>query len=229
MFVHWSLSETGADGETDRQIVSRSAVAGHSCGGLCEVVVQHLPQRSRDGAAILISSHLLHLLEEVCSHVLIVKNGQKVIAMVVTKNTAARRSAEDALAAAITAQGAQGVPGYTVASDDIVANEARVRTAIEASGAAGVVVMRPVAKDKAITSTPSVYTGPMYGPYWGGYYGYANPPPQAQAAPAPQVIVISQDGQGRITTAEAPADYSYVKGCHAIANGYHCDGATATP
>ena len=30
-------------------------------------------------------------------------NGQKVIAMVVTKNTAARRSAEDALAAAITA------------------------------------------------------------------------------------------------------------------------------
>ena len=37
-------------------------------------------KRSREGAAILISSHLLHLLEEVCSHVLIVKNGQKVIA-----------------------------------------------------------------------------------------------------------------------------------------------------
>ena len=98
--------------------------------------------------------------------------GQKVIGMVVTKNTAARRSAEDALAAAITAQGGQGVPGYTIASDDIVTNEARVRTAVEASGAAGVVVMRPVAKDKTITSTPSMYTGPMYGPYWGGYYGY---------------------------------------------------------
>ena len=90
--------------------------------------------------------------------------GQKVIGMVVTKNTAARRSAEDALAAAITAQGGQGVPGYTIASDDIVTNEARVRTAVEASGAAGVVVMRPVAKDKTITSTPSMYTGPMYGP-----------------------------------------------------------------
>jgi len=36
-------------------------------------------KRSREGAAILISSHLLHLLEEVCSHVLILKNGQKVI------------------------------------------------------------------------------------------------------------------------------------------------------
>ena len=52
----------------------------------------------------------------------------------------------------------------------------------------------------------------------GGYYGYAYPP-QAQAPPPePQVIVISQDGQGRMKTAETPANYSYVKGCHAIAN-----------
>jgi ABC-2 type transport system ATP-binding protein len=35
-------------------------------------------KRARDGAAIIISSHLLHLLEEVCSHVLILKSGQKV-------------------------------------------------------------------------------------------------------------------------------------------------------
>lgn len=36
-------------------------------------------KRARDGAAVLISSHLLHLLEEICSHVLILKNGRKVI------------------------------------------------------------------------------------------------------------------------------------------------------
>ncbi|HZM03112.1 MAG TPA: ABC transporter ATP-binding protein [Candidatus Saccharimonadales bacterium] len=36
-------------------------------------------KRSKAGAAILISSHLLHLLEEVCSHVLILKNGRKII------------------------------------------------------------------------------------------------------------------------------------------------------
>ena len=36
-------------------------------------------RRAREGAAIMISSHLLHLLEEVCSHVLILKNGRKVI------------------------------------------------------------------------------------------------------------------------------------------------------
>src|SRR5436305_8792061 len=36
-------------------------------------------KRAEAGAAILISSHLLHLLEEVCSHFLILKSGQKVI------------------------------------------------------------------------------------------------------------------------------------------------------
>ena len=36
-------------------------------------------KRAREGAAIIISSHLLHLVEEICSHILILKNGQKVI------------------------------------------------------------------------------------------------------------------------------------------------------
>src|SRR6266704_476400 len=36
-------------------------------------------KRAKDGVAIIISSHLLPLLEEVCSHVLILKNGRKVI------------------------------------------------------------------------------------------------------------------------------------------------------
>ncbi len=36
-------------------------------------------KRARDGAAIILSSHLLHLLEEVCSHVLFLKQGRKII------------------------------------------------------------------------------------------------------------------------------------------------------
>jgi ABC-2 type transport system ATP-binding protein len=32
---------------------------------------------SRDGAAIILSSHLLSLVEEVCTHLLILKNGEK--------------------------------------------------------------------------------------------------------------------------------------------------------
>jgi ABC-2 type transport system ATP-binding protein len=35
-------------------------------------------KRAREGAAIILSSHLLHLLEEVCSHVLILKSGRKI-------------------------------------------------------------------------------------------------------------------------------------------------------
>lgn len=36
-------------------------------------------RRARDGAAIIVSSHLLHLVEEVCSHILILKNGRKIV------------------------------------------------------------------------------------------------------------------------------------------------------
>jgi ABC-2 type transport system ATP-binding protein len=35
-------------------------------------------RRAREGAAIVLSSHLLHLLQEVCTHVLILKKGEKI-------------------------------------------------------------------------------------------------------------------------------------------------------
>jgi ABC-2 type transport system ATP-binding protein len=35
-------------------------------------------KRAREGVTIVLSSHLLHLLEEVCSHVLILKKGEKI-------------------------------------------------------------------------------------------------------------------------------------------------------
>lgn len=36
-------------------------------------------KRAGEGAAIILSSHLLHLVEEICSHVLILKNGKKIV------------------------------------------------------------------------------------------------------------------------------------------------------
>jgi ABC-2 type transport system ATP-binding protein len=36
-------------------------------------------RRAESGAAIIVSSHLLHLVEELCSHILILKNGHKVV------------------------------------------------------------------------------------------------------------------------------------------------------
>jgi hypothetical protein len=97
--------------------------------------------------------------------------GQKVVAVAVSKNAAVRRSAEDTLVAMFNANGAQGVTSYSLLGDD-VADEAKAKAAIEKSGAVAVVVMRPLAKEKEISSTPTMYMGPTYGPYWGGYYGY---------------------------------------------------------
>ena len=36
-------------------------------------------KRAREGAAIIISSHLLHLVEEICTHLLILKRGRKIL------------------------------------------------------------------------------------------------------------------------------------------------------
>ncbi len=36
-------------------------------------------KRAREGSAIIISSHLLHLVEEICSHILILKQGRKIV------------------------------------------------------------------------------------------------------------------------------------------------------
>ena len=36
-------------------------------------------KRAREGAAIIVSSHLMHLVEQICSHILILKQGRKVI------------------------------------------------------------------------------------------------------------------------------------------------------
>jgi hypothetical protein len=64
------------------------------------------------------------------------------------------------------------------------------------------------------------------GDWWPGEYGY-QPVQQIQDPPAqPQVIFIRSDGNGRMQTTEAGPDYSYIEGCHAIPNGYHCDTTT---
>lgn len=98
--------------------------------------------------------------------------GQKVVAVAVSQNTAVRRSAEDALVSVLNANGAQGIPSYSLIGDDAVKDEAKAKAAVDKSGAVAVVVMRPVSKEKEISSTPNMYMGPMYGGYWGGYYGY---------------------------------------------------------
>jgi hypothetical protein len=105
--------------------------------------------------------------------------GDKVVAMVVADSTGLRRSGEANLADELDKRGLQGVPAYSLLADADVKDEAKARAAIEASGAVGVILMRPMGKEQKISSTPSMYYGasyygaPHYGGMWGGgYYGY---------------------------------------------------------
>lgn len=52
-------------------------------------------KRARDGATIVLSSHLLHLLEEVCTHVLILKQGEKIADGTITEVVARFSNGED--------------------------------------------------------------------------------------------------------------------------------------
>ena len=73
--------------------------------------------------------------------------------------------------------------------------------------------------------------GAIWPGWWGGGWGdwgsggYSYPPQQTTPVPdPPQIVVIHSDGNGKMTTAEAnQGEVTLVPGCHAIANGYHCD------
>jgi hypothetical protein len=68
-------------------------------------------------------------------------------------------------------------------------------------------------------------------PYWPSIDATPEQSFSERSGPAPSVVVISgspRDAPQRVAP-ETPADYSYVAGCHAIPNGYHCDAPHNAP
>lgn len=100
------------------------------------------------------------------------KAGDKVIALVIAQSESLRRAGEANLADELTKRGMVGVPAYTLIPASDIQDEGKARIAIDASDAVGVVVMRPMGKEKEISSTPGYYGSPHYGGFYGGYYGY---------------------------------------------------------
>jgi hypothetical protein len=99
--------------------------------------------------------------------------GRKVAAVFISKNATFRRRAEDALAREISARGAQGMPAYTVLSDDEVKDQAVAREKFEKLGFSGAVVMRVVGSETQYTYEPGiVWSRPHYHHFWGGYWGW---------------------------------------------------------
>jgi hypothetical protein len=99
--------------------------------------------------------------------------GEKVVAVVMLQDPKARRRAEDALAKEITKLGAKGVAMYKIAPSGVTPKEGETQTraAVEAAGAKGVVVMRPVDVNHRAVQTATPSSNDVYGGYWGGYYG----------------------------------------------------------
>ena len=98
--------------------------------------------------------------------------GRKVVAIFMGR-PAARRRAEDALAREISARGAQGVPSYTVLSDQEIKDRDSAKAKVESLGFSGAVVMRVVGREKQVSYEPGVvWARPYYRRFWGGYWGY---------------------------------------------------------
>jgi hypothetical protein len=99
--------------------------------------------------------------------------GRKVVALFVSKNPAIRRRAEDAMAKEITARGAEGVPGYTILSDEEIRNQEAARAKVEQLGFSGVVVMRVVGRETQYSYEPGFWIAhPYYRRFWGGYWAW---------------------------------------------------------
>jgi len=107
-------------------------------------------------------------------------SGAKVAAVVMTRNSAARRPAEDALAREITKRGAVGVAAYTLVPEEQLQDMESAKRLLDQAGVQGVVSMRIVARDEQTTVVPGYWTsGPYYGSfstYWGYGWGTAYDP-----------------------------------------------------
>ena len=96
--------------------------------------------------------------------------GKKVVALVVIDEEALRYAAEDEAAREITAHGGLGVPAYTLLPQAHIRDKERARAIFEKEGIEAVVVLRPVAKEKALTG--SFWGSPDYASFWGpGFWG----------------------------------------------------------
>jgi hypothetical protein len=100
--------------------------------------------------------------------------GQKVAALIVSKEEGVRYGAEDALARELTARGAVGIAAYTLIPKELIQDKEKAKDFLEKADVAGVVAMRVVGRDKEITSSPGMYWGgPTYATFWGaGYYSW---------------------------------------------------------
>jgi len=97
--------------------------------------------------------------------------GQKVAALVITKDDSLRISAEEWLAEELTARGVQGVATYRLIPKEETTSAEKAKVWFDRAQVQGVVVMRLVSADTERTYSPVVWSSGYY-PSFYGYYGY---------------------------------------------------------
>jgi len=103
---------------------------------------------------------------------LALRQGDTVVAMIISRSEANRRSGEDAFAAELSRRGLRVIPAYTVLSVDQAMQKESALQTLRATGAVAAFVVRPLQTTRQATYVPPSYwaTGPY--PSWGPYYGY---------------------------------------------------------
>ena len=144
--------------------------------------------------------------------------GQKVIALVYSRDESTRRTAEDMLAARITALGAQGLAGWTIFPTADAQNDEKARAAIAAAGATAAVTMEIVAQTQERSAT-NVRVGISWsnrGSFWPHHrnaWGVAMsppPPPRSNVWVETYVFTLEPDeiiwtGRSRTVNASSAA------------------------
>ena len=97
--------------------------------------------------------------------------GKKLAALVMTGDDSLRVAGEESLVRELTARGLQAVATYRIAPKEELQSAERAKGWFEKANVQGVVVMRPVSKEKSTTYNPGTWMNPYYGTLW-GYYGY---------------------------------------------------------
>lgn len=107
--------------------------------------------------------------------------GTKVIAMVVSSNTAKRRGFETAVVSELGRHGLDAVAAHTVVPEEAARDSEKARPYIQKTGASYALVLQVTGQDQQITATPRMTTAGMWhgprqfwGPTWSGWgWGWA--------------------------------------------------------
>lgn len=100
-----------------------------------------------------------------------VKQGDLVVAMVISNQESTRRAGEEGISEELRKRGLRPIPSFTLIPTDQVGDREKALAAIQGSGAVAVFAVRPIAVNTQQTYVPPTYTGGPYGA-WGPYYGY---------------------------------------------------------